>query len=247
MMPENAEMDARSWRHTLSPSFLVCVLLLVAVALGLRPGMARLAQSYRKESIALRKPLDQVDFSRMVSFRKVPVILQEEVSLKETGTDDVVLVQFLPNFIAQPRTRIALLVTYYSSAGDKVPHTPEVCYRQGGSIVEQLTTTTVDTPELSPKSPQTEVRLLRIRQETTSAVILYVFYASGRFCWDREQVRWVINQPGDRRVYFSKVEVIVPVLYDEDPASAVECGKRCMREILPILIADHFPTDDQLK
>jgi len=230
-----------------SPSFLLCALLLAGTALGLRPGMAKLAKTFQKQSISLRKPLDQFDSSRLTSFRAVPLALDQRLDLSTAGTKHALLAQFVAKGPNLPQGRVTLLVTYYSNPGDKVPHTPEVCYRQGATTVESLTTITIDTPALAPKSPRTNVRLVIMRQPASSAVILYLFYVNGQVRYDRQQVRWIIYRPGDRYVYFSKIEVILAVANDTDPTATIECCKKFLGEVLPVLIKEHFPDDAQLR
>lgn len=248
-MPDDEQLAAMSRNRSTfrSPSFLMCALLLAGTALGLRPGMAKLAQTFQKQPIMLRKPLDQFDSSKLTSFRAVPVVLDQRLDLRITGTEYALLTQFVARDPNLPQDRITLLVTYYNNSKDKVPHTPEVCYRYGKTTVEKLTTITTDTPALAPKSPRTDVRLLILRQPASSAVILYLFYANGQVCYDREQVRWMIYRPGDRYIYFSKIEVILPVAHDTDPTAAIECCKKFLAEALPVLIKDHFPDDARLK
>jgi hypothetical protein len=39
-------------------------------------------------------------------------------------------------------------VSYYSDPRDTVPHTPEICYRQGGSVVRSIEVVDVEVPGL---------------------------------------------------------------------------------------------------
>lgn len=239
-----SRMPSHSW---FSRPFLACLVLLVATPAALRPGWSILEQRLQKESIALRKPFDQFDWSAMTSFRREPMSEEELVELAPTGADDAFLEQLIPKDSSLGTEPIKLFVTYYSDPQDKVPHTPDVCYRQGSTTIERLETITIETPELAPKTPRLDVRFLQLRQPEASGVILYLFYANGRPCYSRNQVRFVTYMPGDRYVYFSKIEAITSIPHDADPTQAIECCKRVLQEALPILISEHYPDDAQLR
>ncbi|HSW45530.1 MAG TPA: exosortase-associated EpsI family protein [Phycisphaerae bacterium] len=240
--------DSARQRHpVLSLPFLLCAILLAGTALGLRPGIMALAARMQKESIPLRKPLDRFDKSKLASFEWYQDPDSRKPDLKATGTEHVFFEKFMPTDPALGKDPVTLFVTYYSDPGDKVPHTPEVCYRQGPTTIERLSTITMETPELGPKNPQIEVRLLTLRQPAASGVILYLFYINGQPCHDREQVRWTIYKPGDRYVYFSKIEAVTAIPHDADPTPAIERCKRMLREALPVLISEHYPDDAQLR
>ena len=53
----------------LSVPFVFSVIILVLAAVGLRPGLKALAAYYAKESIAINRPLQEFDLTRLPSFR----------------------------------------------------------------------------------------------------------------------------------------------------------------------------------
>ena len=134
-----------------------------------------------------------------------------------------------------------LFVTYYSDPEDKVPHTPEVCYRQVGTVIRDSRTVTVDTPALLPEHGNITARSLRAEQKSTNGVIVYCFCANGEFYFDRNQVRWAISWPGDRYVYFSKIEAAAPYDAGEDPGPALQRAKTLLGEALSVLLSEHYP------
>ena len=145
---------------------------------------------------------------------------------------------------------------------DTLPHTPEVCYRQGGAVVNSVKTIPTDVPGLGPDHASIDVRLLditpiminrgragtreRVAEEWRQALI-YTFVCNGEFYPGREQVRLAIGLPGDRYTYFSKVEVSSACPPGEDFQEAVERCKRFMSEALPVLVSDHYPTKEDLR
>ena len=249
-------------RSFLSMPFVLCGVLLLAAAAGLRPVVAGLAQGFSKETIALRRSLDEMDVLRLASFRLVPDggFFPSPVS-SYVGTDDVINWTFeLKDNVGEARRDldVLLFVTYYSNPRDTIPHTPEVCYRQAGAVVNSVRRIPVDTPGLGPQHARIEAALLdvtpimrsqqgeRIDDQWRQALI-YTFVCAGEFYPGREQVRLAIGLPGDRYSYFSKVEVSSACAPGEDFDEAVERCRHMLREALPLLIADHYPTKEDLR
>jgi len=222
-------------------------LVIVAASLGLRPAMHALAERYRKERIPLRRPLAQFDPASLRSFREMTQAPPQHFSWKDVGTDEFFYGDLEETGTSGRPQWAGLLVTYYSDPEDKVPHTPEVCYRQGGVVVTDVTTTTVETPELGPDCPSIQARTMHLDQGDRIGVLAYVFVANGEFLYDRDQVRWIISRPGDRYVYFSKVEAVADYSRGGDPAPAYERCKRLLSEVLPILVRDYFPRKSDLE
>jgi len=237
----------RAVRPLITPVFVVCAVILSAAAVGLRPGMAALAEHYRKQSIALRRPLQDFDPSRLPSFRASLAEPPVDSSFEEAGTDDYLVIGLEELGARGPDRAAFLFVTYYSDPDDKVPHTPEVCYRQTGVVVESMTTITIDTPDLAPDHPRINARLLILRRTRSQLALIYVFCVNGEFRCERTQVRWMAAWPGDRYVYFSKVEAITYYELGADPTPAIERSKKLLREALTVLVTDHYPDNEAFK
>ena len=129
-------------RSFLSMPFVLCGVLLLAAAVGLRPVVAGLRQTMSKETIALRRSLEELDVSRLSTFRLVPDggFFPRSVA-SNIGTEDVVMWTFELRELGPEPPReldVMLFVTYYSNPRDTVPHTPEVCYRQAGAVVHSV-------------------------------------------------------------------------------------------------------------
>ncbi|MEW6252206.1 MAG: hypothetical protein AB1716_16325, partial [Planctomycetota bacterium] len=170
--------------------FLGCVLLLVAGGLGLRPAAARLAQRYAKQPIALRKSLAEFDISGLRSFQPASPRNALPGPNQDMGTAEHTWVAFerRPPVVSEA---VGLLVTYYSDPRDKVPHTPEVCYRQGGTIVNGVSDSVVEIPGWPPAAGGVPVRAVDLQQPAKRGISVYVFCANGQFCRDRLWVRWI--------------------------------------------------------
>jgi hypothetical protein len=229
------------------PAFLCCSLALLGTGIALRPAMNRLADHYRKESVPLRRPLQRFDVTKLPSFELVPDAAGPKAGVDALGTDQFCFLTLREKGCRDSADRAILFVSYYSDPEDRVPHTPEVCYRQTDTTVATLTTVTIETPALAPEYPRVEARFLDLVQPSASGALIYLFYANGRFCYDREQVRWIVNKPGDRYIYFSKIEVAVARDGTLDAEAATDRCKKLLREALPVLIADHYPDKTALK
>jgi len=227
----------------LSARFLLAAIILVFTATGLRPGMRALAKYYEKESIEPRRPLAEFDVSRLPSFRKGWEFPFEAMP-EGAGTNKFVYQHLKRRSVGKGAVSMHLLVTYYSDPGDKVPHTPDVCYRQMGAVVKKMTTILVDTPQLSPEHPQTEANLLvLLMPDGSEQIVLFCFYVEGSFTCRRDVARLIIGRPGNRYTYFSKIETAS----NSVSAGGIELCKSLLSESLELLVAEYFPRKEGLK
>jgi len=229
-------------RSLLSAGFIFSAAVLGIAAVGLRPGVKALSEYYAKEPIEVRRPLKEFDISCLPSFESGWV--SSNIPPDEIETDEYAIIRFIREQ-GEPR-EVVLFVTYYSDPRSKVPHTPDVCYRQGGAVVKEMKNITIDIPELA-RCPKVKARLLLLQQRTYNQVVIFCFYADGQFKHSREQVRWMMGKPGNRYVYFSKIETVSSYPIDGSPGPAIDICKRLFREAVSILISEHFPTKEQLK
>ncbi len=240
--------DSPPARRFFSPCFVAVAILLLVSAVGLRPAIGGLVAYFSKEPIELRKKLDELDVDRLPSWRVATERLALEMAEGDVETDDVLELVFEPRVEnPTPNDQAMLFVTYYSDPRDRISHTPEVCYRQGGAVIDSISTVTLTTPELGPEHPEVAARLLDIDLIARRTVLLYVFICNGKFFDDREKVRFEIGWPGDSHIYFSKVEVITPCATDDDFDAAVVRCRSLMREALPLLVAEHYPRNEDVR
>ncbi len=238
-------------RSFLSLPFVTSVVVLLIAAIGLHPALAALSKYYSKEVIEIRKSLDDLDFSRLNSYQVIPGYEDFTTTADDLGTEDWIKFHLAERGSENEHRRdrdLTLFVTYYSDPHDQVPHTPEVCYRQGGDVVRAIRTITLDTPGLAPGTPEIKVRLLDIDQKNLRIALVYLFCCNGKYYFDRERLRLALGMPsGDRYTYFSKVEAITMVTQDETFEDAVERCKELLADALPILVTDHYPDTRDLK
>lgn len=227
-------------RRILAPLFIVCLVMLGGAALGLRPAMARLAARLEKLPIAPRQSVKDFDVTRMPSFRRLTKGIAMP-NLEESGTAEVACVP-LEDLTPGAEKRLAgILVTYYADPHTKVPHTPDVCYRQIGAVVHGVRAVRLDLPGGVGADKGISAQAMRIDRADCNLLLVYVFCANGRFCTDRQEVRMLLNWPGERYTYFSKIEAFTQCNSDADEPRAMETCQRLLREALPLLMSEYFP------
>ena len=234
------------YQSLLSVPFVFSVIILVLAAIRLKPGLKALAAYYAKESIEINRPLQEFDMTRLPSFRTG----WKFESLKTTddiGTDEYLLLKMKRKSYGHKVESAVLFITYYSNPGDKIPHSPDVCNRQAGAIIKKLSPVTLHIPELAPEYSKVEASLLLLQKQKREEVIIYTFFAEGQFCSSRNRARWVISKPGNRHVYFSKIEAIVPFPMGGNPQPAIALCKELITQAIPILVKEYFPTRQQIK
>lgn len=226
--------------------FLLSASVLIICAVALNPAISALSQYYGKKSAPIRKPLKNFDVSKLASFRDDWKSKQVSAPVKDLQTDEYVHLVFLTDLKELSR-RVELLVTYYNDPADKVGHTPEVCARQEGAVVTELSTITIKTPQLAPDFKEIVARFIVFKQKNYYYADIYVFLVEGKFRHTRNQVRWVLGMPGNQQTYFSKIEAGAFFFNPEGRDEAVKKTILLLQEALPELLAEHFPTAQQIK
>ena len=241
------DRKAFPYRSIFSSKFLFSAIILCIAATGLRPCLGYLANYYSKETIAINRPLKEFDISRLPSYREGWIRINTLIT-DDIETDEYLLTKFQREDTSKIPSEIILFVTYYSDPASKVPHTPDVCYRQAGTIVEKMENIEIDVPNLPSGDKQVKARLLMLKRPSgNQGVVIYSFCVEGLLRCTREQTRLVLGMPGNKYTYFSKVEVVSFLLPDVDPGATIAECKRLYAEAMVLLLSEHFPTREQLK
>lgn len=226
--------------------FLLGVIILVLSTLFLRPSLAHLEEYYRKKPIAIRQKLGLFPVSELPSFKEGWHISSHEAPVEDMGTDEYVHLLMLRKEKNLFPEHMEFFVTYYSDPEDQVPHTPDVCSRQAGDVVLQMKPVSLSC-RVGQKEYTPQGWCLLLEQTEGVLVDVFVFYVDGHFRRDRQAVRWDIFKPGNRHVFFSKIEVAVKISRLEDTEEALQWCKRLFAEAAPILIEKHFPSEQQVR
>lgn len=227
-----------------SARIIISAAILVFVATGLRDALQKLGKYYTKESISVRRSLKEFDISYLPSFQHGWIATN--MPPQDIGTDQYIIMN-LSVVGTSKKSNLALFATYYSDPGNKVPHTPDVCYRQGGAVVKKMKTITIDSPQLAPQYPSIPASLVTFEMADCDQVVIYSFFVEGKFRHKRWQVRWDISKPGNRYTYFSKIEVIANFPKRGNPTESIERCKKLFCETVSVLLTEYFPTNEQLK
>lgn len=243
MHKESGKTDV--WRGLLSVRFVLSVVILVAAALWLRPGMAALGKYYAKESIEIKRSLRKFDAASLAGFQKEWKLRMEETE-DDIGTEEYVVLILDRKSPSEGQGSGYLLVTYYNDPRDKVPHAPDVCYRQAGAIVKENTTIQLDIPGISSQQTPVEATLLIFDVGREEQVLIFFFVVEGKFRRTREQARWVLGMPGNKYCYFAKIEAGANYPKDGDPTEAIGIAKKLLAESVPVLMDQYLPDTGQL-
>ncbi len=233
------------WRGLLSVRFVLSAVILAGAALGLRPGMAVLGKYYAKESIGTKRPLRKFDAANLGGFQKEWNLRVEETE-DEIETEEYVIVILDRKYPSEGLKSAYLSVMYYNDPRDKVPHTPDVCYRQAGAIVKEKTTIQLDIPGISSQQTPIEATLVVLNTGLRNRIVIFFFVVEGKFRRTREQVRWVLGMPGNKYCYFAKIEASATYLKGGDPTRAIGITKKLLAESMPVLLDQYLPDTRQL-
>ncbi|MCB9852161.1 MAG: hypothetical protein H6819_03625 [Phycisphaerales bacterium] len=232
--------------------FISGAVLLVVAALGMQSAAEATALAILKRSVRVRKPLRDFDPSCIADIKRLAP--KEPLTEEAAGTREYLTLQF--QCLAREFRDLgvcALQVHYYSSDGRPpiIPHTPEVCYRQVGNLVSSITPMTYEIKMADGTTRDIPFKCLRMTYdpngEAIECCVLYTLCVSGDFVGDREVARFKMAMPWNRAVYFAKFETVIPISKNGRFEDALEAAKRVMVSAIPVIVADHLPTDDDLR
>ena len=226
--------------------FLLSAIILILCAVVVTPTISYLLKNYGKHPALIRKPLKDFDISKLPSFKDGWELERRNAPVKDLQTEEYIRLVFKTSQARIPFV-VQLFVTYYNDPADKVGHTPDVCSRQAGFTVTEASTITIDMPQLAPDYEKIKAQFFVLFKEPDYVADIFVFFVENKFRHTRRQVRWALGMPGNRYTYFSKIEAAVVYKKPEDKDKAVQKAILLLQEALPELLANHFPTIQQIK
>lgn len=239
------------------PAFLVCVVVLGMCAGGLHAGARWLQWHFRKLEVPLRKSLDELEESKLGSYKVVrkTKIENEEVEA-ELGTKDYIQ-WYLEDTEAEQGDAaryLMLFLTYYTGNPDKIPHVPDWCYVGGGGEVSSTENVMIKVPGigLAAQGDELEVRVLEIlvpgeAMGLEKRIVTYFFAVNGKYACTRTAVRRIQNNWRDKYAYFSKVEITFFGEGEITPQKSLAAVEKLCRQVVPILYEEHWPDWAQLR
>ena len=226
-------------------------IVLLAASLGLPSMLNWLDIRFEKQPIEIRKTLMNFEFENFASFSPVLQTDHFNVPAEVPGIETAEWIHLTYDFntaaSTRPRDRqVLLLLSYYSDPRDKVSHTPEVCYRQAGWTLNDISAVTVAVGGLAG-APAIQARLLDFEHDGSGVVVLYIFVSNGRFYADRERMRLAIGMPGDCHVYYAKIETVARFFKPQDREAAVERCRRLLAEAIVPMVQRYLPEDERVR
>ena len=232
---------------------LTAILLLGVPALLYDVLESRLGAIRDKKPLPLRKPLPamrRTDLGALRFVSSAPPLSPEAV--EALGTKDYIIwnLEDTRRELNDPLRYVQLFVTYYTGGHNLVPHTPDVCYVQGGyapSVPHETRSASLPTVTDDP----VPLRLLTFDRKTkmgeVAVTVVYTFFCNGGFTASRNTIRLWTQAPTTRHAFFSKVEVTFGSSPDrrtlQPPAREIcyEAAMDVLSVMLPVLRDEVWP------
>jgi hypothetical protein len=235
---------SQAFRHL---GFVTCLILLLALTMGFKGLAAKTGvQPGPKKEVLLRKPLKELDVTKLAPYELVFAGDIKQEILDNLGTDKYIEWTLRDTSIKElnaPEALVHLFVTYYTNTPAQVVHVPEECYLGNGY-------STVGSEVVHVRLPQSQedvsIKVLTFERSAflgrESRVAMYTFHVNGQFASEGRLVTAIHNSTKSKHGYFSKVEVSFGTAEASPSAEkSIEAGKRILQKVLPILIQDHWP------
>ena len=253
-----AKQDIRQTIKTnyLQPAFLICVGVLAVTASAMSIAVKLSGIYLKKEPLPLKKPLNQMNVSRLVPYK---VVNQTEIDnqdvLETLGTEEYI--QWNMEDTSAPKDSAvrfcSLFITYYELP-DLVPHVPEACYIGGGFQIKTSETVALNINRNGDRQ-QIAARYLVFGSTTTDIMagennfpVFYIFSVNGEYGAGREDVRLILNKNlFGKFSYFTKVEwkfynSRLGRLTYPNKQEALAASEKLLGVVLPVLEKDHWPS-----
>lgn len=252
--------DNRYIKPYIQPAFLICAVVLAIAGGGMSVVIKSLGIYLEKEYLPLKKSLDLLDETELVSYQVISKEkIENEEILKGLGTTDY-LQWVLEDLEAPSNSAVrycSLFITYYGLP-DVVLHVPEECYLGSGYGKPESDNVTF---RLSRGGVEEKIpgKYLIFSNESSDYfrkspkfLVLYLFNVNGVYSNSRQKTRAILykNLFG-KHSYFCKVEwkffgkgfgagLSNKVVYP-DKDEAVAASKRLLSVVLPVLEKEHWP------
>lgn len=243
----------------LSPSiaFGLCAGILVALIAGVF--LMGEGTFLDKAPVPLRKPLDLIDKSQLGPYQVVDAVILPDEMVEALGTREYIqwVVQDTRRSVSDPLRYGILFVTYYTGGRTNVPHTPERCHLGANWATKSKWDMSLQVPSLDdPAKPvEVPVRALVFNKagelDVQEQTVVYTFYANCGFACSTNEIRFWLNRPGVQKAFFSKVEVTFAGgamgISNPNPQKAAEAAGELLETVLPVLVRDHWPREQELQ
>lgn len=221
-----------------SSSSRIYYVLAVLILAGSAAAMQVIDFQVIKKPLPLRKPLIDFDRDALKPLVRVDANILPKDVVDELGTEE-----YIEWSLDDPRVketgkgRVSLFLTYYTNVQDQVPHVPEECYYQGGSVktgdeTQGWTLDALPGEEISVR----RLEFTRPDQPDANSLVYYTINVNGMFFAGRQGARLKMKSFNETHLYYSKVEIAFHG-YTQDEIEMLE--KRAA-ELMDITIAELF-------
>ncbi len=236
------------------PAFLICVIVLAMAAGGMSFAIKKFDIYFTKEYLPLKKPLDQLNESKLGNYE---VISKAEIEYDEViealGTDEYLqwILEDKEADKGSPTRFCSLFVTYYG-VPDKVPHIPDECYMGSGFQRKE-----VDDLVYQDGKFKVPGRMVHFERKgkfgfTKDFYVCYFFHVNGKYSQNRLQTRKELGKNiFGKYSYFCKIEWKFynkfPNLVYPEKEEVLIASRKLLKTIVPLLEKDHLPDWENLK
>jgi len=219
-----------------SRCFVACVALILLLA-GIVLLVTR-SHFPAKQPLFLKSPLAQLSKDRLYPYSLLrPAEIQPDVLALLKANEYIHWVIHDPS----PGTPdLATLVTYHSDSLDEALRMPMGDYIGFPRLVRQTDESVTITGRAGELQVPFEVAEYE-QSNGTRCIVVRVFYANGRFCLGRAEVRRTIESPAKHCAYFSRVEVTMYLGAQTAKERVIQSMKRFLQTLLPVLLENHWP------
>ncbi len=212
-----------------------------------------------KDPVPLHRSLSQLDKAQLGPYEFVGAAILTDEMVEALGTKEYIQwrLQDTRRGGADPLRVVDVFVTYYTGGRTQVPHTPERCHLGANWATKATWETGFDIPIGEGTAEKVHVPckvvvfnkagLIDVQEQT----VVYTFYANCGFACNTNTIRFWLNRPGVRKLFFSKVEVTfsggMTGVNNPDPKQAAAAAQELFGTVLPVLVRDHWPREQELK
>lgn len=229
-----------------TPAFLAALLVLASSGTYLRYAKARGQLNILKKAAPLQRSLTDMRRDALL-----PYVVRDSGRLPPESEEELGTREYLEWAMEDPgapedswRRAFSLFITYYTGKPDQVPHVPEECYVQGAFQKDRD-----DVLETHSSSSSSTVSLRRLTflppyRRGPRPIVYYSICVNGDFYTDRYLVRIRMGSPGERYLYYSKVEIAFRVRATDEASDLPamdRLAEQLMGRVIPVLVREHWP------
>lgn len=221
--------------------YVLAVLLLAGAGTVLQVARNRGALQLIKQASPIRKPIQDLDRSCVLPSKVQASRRLASETVEELGTEEYIDWALDTSPARVPWKSANLSVTYYTGVQDQVPHVPEECMHQAAYLFDSEATLEADMKELGRRVDIHRLSFYPPRRTGEKTYVYYTICVNGDFYTDRQRVRLRMGDPRESHLYYSKVELTIEGLNEDNLAVADQRAFSILDRVLVELVKSHWP------